>query len=440
MRMTFILIFKVDAPSPPSPLLTALEHHYEELVDYVRRRFGGRGFARDVVHDVCVELMDRPPAEEIRAPLALLRRMSSNRAIDHTRADATRRARIEAVAEPPDERVHHDDGAQLLSGSQQLMALMQVIEGLPSRARQVFLLHRVHDMPQQEIAQTLGISRNMVAQHMARAMRSVVTEWEPARHLGDWPSREAIVQEARTQRQATRRGRAKAAAQAAVLALAVATLWIADPRWSSEPLQTAVGERASWTLADGSRIDLNTDTRLRVDMHLRSRRFVLTQGEARFEATHTWRAFLVQAGETTVRDIGTVFNVRHLSDGVRVSVVEGAVEVRHGADQQVLVAPQQVDTRPGGLAPVRPDGAPRAQAWREGRLVFDATPLAEVAAELSRYRARPVHVADAAAGRLRLSGAYDAQALEGLIDALPLSLPVSVRRLPDGSVSIASRP
>jgi len=161
--------------------MLALERHYDELVDYVRRRFGGRGFARDVVHDVCVQLMERPPEEPVRVPLALLRRMSSNRAIDRVRADDLQSSVIESVDELPDTHLHVEDGARALEFRQQLMALVRIVDALPARARQVFLLSRIHDMPQQEIADALEISRNMVAQHMARAMRSIEAEWEPAR-------------------------------------------------------------------------------------------------------------------------------------------------------------------------------------------------------------------------------------------------------------------
>jgi RNA polymerase sigma-70 factor (ECF subfamily) len=166
-----------------SNLLPALERHYEELVDYVRRRFSGRGFERDVVHDLCVQLIDNPPEGDIRAPLAFLRRASANRATDWTRAEAVRNSVIDVVADLPETAVHHDDGAQLLQGSQELAALVRIIEALPARARQVFLLHRVHEMPQQAIAEAIGISRNMVAQHFARAMRAIESDWEPARRL-----------------------------------------------------------------------------------------------------------------------------------------------------------------------------------------------------------------------------------------------------------------
>ncbi len=60
-------------PAKPT-LLSTLVRHYEELVDHVRRRFGDRGMAREVVHDVCVQLLERDEKEDVHTPLALLRK------------------------------------------------------------------------------------------------------------------------------------------------------------------------------------------------------------------------------------------------------------------------------------------------------------------------------------------------------------------------------
>ncbi|MGG5291181.1 RNA polymerase sigma factor [Pseudomonas shirazensis] len=168
--------------SPHNPeLISALALHYEDLVAYIRRRFHGSQFARDVVHDVCLQLLEKPPQQAVRLPFAFLRRTSFNRAIDRRRADITRDAYFEPTTDVPDWHVHEFDGAAALDFAQQLEALLAIIDNLPARARQVFLLHRIHGMPQREIAAELAISVNMVTQHFARAMRSIAQDWEPAR-------------------------------------------------------------------------------------------------------------------------------------------------------------------------------------------------------------------------------------------------------------------
>lgn len=183
MRLTIIWphLFLMTKPPHDVELMGALALHYDDLVAYIRRRFQGSQFAREVVHDVCVQLLEKPPQQAITLPFAFLRRASFNCAIDRRRADNTRDAWFEMTGEVPDWHVHELDGAAALDFEQQLTALLAIIEGLPARARQVFLLHRIHGMPQREIADELGVSLNMVTQHFSRAMRSIARDWEPAR-------------------------------------------------------------------------------------------------------------------------------------------------------------------------------------------------------------------------------------------------------------------
>jgi RNA polymerase sigma factor (sigma-70 family) len=173
----------VQSAAPPSTLIDVLAQHYDELVDHVRRRFRDRGFAREVVHEVCVELLERPPAQAIHTPLAFLRHVSTHRAIDWCRADQARGAVFESVAEPPDIHVHLEDGAAALDFRQQLEALVAIVEALPPRARQCFLLHRIHGMTHEAIAREIGVTRSMVTQHYNRAMDRIALQWEPARSL-----------------------------------------------------------------------------------------------------------------------------------------------------------------------------------------------------------------------------------------------------------------
>ncbi|WP_420991992.1 RNA polymerase sigma factor [Cupriavidus sp. 30B13] len=148
--------------------------HYDDLVDHVRRRFGDRHFARDVVQDVCVQLLERPPVDAVARPLAFLRHISTHRAIDRYRADQARQEALDEWAAVTD--VHGSsapDGAAALEFRQQVDRLEQCIASLPPRCRDVFVLHRLHDLPQHEVAERLCISRGMVARHMARAMATL---------------------------------------------------------------------------------------------------------------------------------------------------------------------------------------------------------------------------------------------------------------------------
>lgn len=160
-------------------LLASLSCHYDDLVRYVGRRFGDADFARDVVHEVCVDLLSRPEPAGVRQPLAFLRRVLRNRAIDHRRSDATR-ARLGETLASNVVQTCHEDAAAYLRGLEAVEDLAAVIRRLPDRARQVFILHRLYDMPQSAIAGELGLSRNAIAKHYAQALRLIRAQWAPA--------------------------------------------------------------------------------------------------------------------------------------------------------------------------------------------------------------------------------------------------------------------
>jgi RNA polymerase sigma-70 factor (ECF subfamily) len=166
-----------------SSLIISLTYHYDSLVDYVRRNFLGhqhydQHFAKQVVHDVCIALINNPPQQNIQTPLAFLRLAAKNRAIDICRGERVANRYIDYVANVPDSHADYRDGENVLDFSQKLEALKRIIEALPSRQRQVFLLHRLHGMPQVEIAVEIGISRNMVTQHFKRAISTITLQWQ----------------------------------------------------------------------------------------------------------------------------------------------------------------------------------------------------------------------------------------------------------------------
>jgi len=168
-----------SSPSDPD-LIAALALHYDDLVDYLRRRFRRQDFARDLVHDVCVQVLEKPPAGPVKLPFAFLRRTAFNRGIDKLRSERRQHA---LLSDPRSVQDHSDDwdGLRALDFERQLTALLAIIDALPARQRQVFLLHRIHAMAQRDIATELGISTNMVTQHFTRAMGTIAQRWEPAR-------------------------------------------------------------------------------------------------------------------------------------------------------------------------------------------------------------------------------------------------------------------
>lgn len=253
-----------------------------------------------------------------------------------------------------------------------------------------------------------------------------------------FPSKEDVLREAKAQSQ--RQRRTKGAILALVLVGALSGLWLVDPSLHTNQVTAGIGERKTVTLFDGSVVTVNTDSIVEIETHLRSRQIKLIQGEALFNVAHAWRPFTVHANRTTVLDIGTVFSVRNLTDGARVTVLEGAVEVSSRIGKQVLTEGQSLASLPDHLQLLDKLDGTAATAWQRGKFVFNGTPLEEVIADMQRYRQGAIQITDHRVARLRLSGEYDIQGIEVLLDALPEILPVEVRRETDGEVKIRSRP
>lgn len=250
-----------------------------------------------------------------------------------------------------------------------------------------------------------------------------------------FPSREALLQEGK--RQTRRQRQLKKVTAGVTFLVALALSWVTDPVLHSEHLQTMVGQQASYELKDGSHVDLNTSSVLIVEQHLYSRQLKLTQGEALFTVKHGWRPFTVYANQTQIRDIGTIFNVRNTATGAVVTVVEGSVEVSTVQARRILTKDISVNIREGVISESRCTSADIA--WQQGRLMFDGTPLSEVVSELQRYHRGQIHIADAAMARYRLSGEYDINGIDALLDTLPEIMPVRIDHQADASIVIRQR-
>ncbi len=255
--------------------------------------------------------------------------------------------------------------------------------------------------------------------------------------------RERFALPTATQQKRRPRARTVASVLGATIALAAGLLWL-DPALHSARYSAAAGERKTVTMPDGSQILLNTRSTLEVELHLRSRRVALLEGEALFDVAHaTWRPFLVQAGTTAIRVVGTAFDVRRAADRVSVTVLRGRVQVSDADGRAVqLGAGETTQATPGALAPVTTVSAERAAsqlAWKDGKLVFSQTPLAEALEEIARYRSAPVTLADTRLAGLRISGVFNSGGTDALLDLLPTILPVTVTRAPDASVQVRAR-
>lgn len=220
---------------------------------------------------------------------------------------------------------------------------------------------------------------------------------------------------------------------------------------------TAVGEQRTWTLVDGSIIQLNTGSRVQVDYGRELRTVRLLRGEAHFAVAHdAQHPFEVYAGVDMIRAVGTAFSVYLDDDQVRVTVSEGRVALASfGKDTEPLDshAAAKVRTRMGSRIPsakflgsldsgqsatlnetaaemqlLDEKSLERQTAWREGLLVFSGQPLSEVVAEVSRYTPINIEIVDPGLKSLPVGGRFKINDLPAILDVLESNFHIRVIR------------
>jgi transmembrane sensor len=229
---------------------------------------------------------------------------------------------------------------------------------------------------------------------------------------------------------------------------------------------TDIGERRSLTLDDGSTVDLNARSRLRIEFTSKERRVELIDGQAFFQvAKDKTRPFIVSSGDATVRAVGTEFDVYRKANGTTVTVLEGRVAVysnAHGAPAPESPPPSGAGPAPAPASPaatavssgssrplsaspaglIDPSGAAAvflsageqltvapaevglvshhvdidtATAWMQRRLIFDGSTLSDVVQEFNRYNRRQLVIKGSRLGDFHLSGVYTSSDPSSLI-------------------------
>jgi transmembrane sensor len=187
---------------------------------------------------------------------------------------------------------------------------------------------------------------------------------------------------------------------------------------------TATGKQRSVSLADGSKVMLNTATALDTHLARHTRSVRLRQGEAVFHVVHEAdRPFVVHAGSVTVTDLGTRFDVRRDRKRTIVTVIEGAVAVARGSRSAELTSGEQL-TAGNGVWRERHVRAATVTAWTRGNLIFHATPLADAVAQANRYAQKRLVIVDSSLKRIKISGRFRTGNTDALVRALQSAFPI----------------
>ncbi|WP_261943402.1 MULTISPECIES: FecR domain-containing protein [Pseudomonas] len=235
----------------------------------------------------------------------------------------------------------------------------------------------------------------------AEAAREAEALWQD---LGHTPT--AQLFEASPARRSKRHW-ATGIAASLVLLVAGYSGWQQAPVWLAD-YHTGIGEQRSITLADGSRVVLNSGSALDVAFSARERRVTLQAGEALFETADDPRPFVVETAGEPVQGSAAIFSVRR--DG---HVVLAKGEARSGEHSLAIAADASAQT-----------------AWQRGKLIFNGKPLGQVLAELERYQHGRILLSDPKLSALEVSGVFDLNEPHALLRTLEQRYGLTVTYLP----------
>lgn len=222
--------------------------------------------------------------------------------------------------------------------------------------------------------------------------------------------------------------------------------WLYRPR--AVLFRTGVGEQRGVTLADGSRVEMNTASAIEVALRKRRREVRLMAGEAHFAVAHDpRRPFVVSAQAARMQAVGTAFNVRLRPDVVELTVTDGVVAVSTPETGAGAAGPALIAAGEGAVigrsvvarSRLGDDGLRRRTDWQRGVIEFDGETLDQVVEEFNRYRAKPIVIDDPALADIRIGGRFELNDSDKFLAAVQSSFPIDV--IPDagGGVLLAPR-
>jgi len=223
---------------------------------------------------------------------------------------------------------------------------------------------------------------------------------------------------------------------------------------------TEVGEIQTITLEDGSQVELNARSTIKVQVGDRRREIRLNEGEAVFHVKEDDRPFVVRTDLATISAVGTRFSVRSDPSFVEVSVIDGLVSVAATNSNTVLTeydsdllmrftdeiallgAGQRLElTRESKQFKTISDNALKDDlSWRNGEVVFDEIPLVTVLAEMRRYHGAGIYIGDPVLNGLRVSGRFPTNDSSYFLTQLREKYGVSVERDEQDFIILRSAP
>ncbi|MBW2370514.1 MAG: FecR domain-containing protein [Deltaproteobacteria bacterium] len=267
-------------------------------------------------------------------------------------------------------------------------------------------------------------------------------------------------------------------ATAVALCAIVTGIWFVRPDVNPQKTYaTVTGQLSSVFLEDGSMIHLDSETLISTHFTGNFRRIELEQGRAFISVKHEPdRPFIVTSGRTVVRALGTEFNISKEKKGkITVAVTKGSVLVSSNGENFLtdsgkmsdapVLRPEpahQVLSRESNAPPsfphgvvtsgqeitvdevetvyeIRPVDTEKVNSWRNGKLMFNTEPLADVINEINRYLDNKIVIKDKRLEKITISLNFKLKHRDNFLKTLQMTIPLKYRFTSDGRIALYSK-
>jgi transmembrane sensor len=245
-----------------------------------------------------------------------------------------------------------------------------------------------------------------------------------------------------------------------ILCLTIAlTAWVHNKpdTYTNGIYVTIIGKQQSFSLADGSTMQLNTDSQVQVDYSGKLRKIRLVRGEAHFDVAHDPdRPFEVFAGQSLVRALGTAFSVYLKKDDVKVIVTDGQVNIAAVSSVTPVDVKNEeasvieLDSLQAGQSAVfnnitstiktknnlAEQELQKLMSWQDGYLLFDGDSLSDVMEEVNRYVPLTIEIIEPKLKSIPIGGRFRADDIRAIFDILEDSFGIEVVEVDDHHIHL----
>lgn len=190
------------------------------------------------------------------------------------------------------------------------------------------------------------------------------------------------------------------------------------------------GQRATFTLEDGTTIILNANSSLRFPTRFdRDKREVFLSGEAFFQVTRDLsRPFLVHAGHLTTQVLGTSFNIRLTKGSATVSVASGKVRVTDGNVFELVYPKEKIVYVDGEKSMVKVQTNLEDElAWKDNTIIFRDAPLSQAAIKLHEFYGHSVQFENEMQKKCLITGKFSNKPVQVVLNAISFSTGIQYR-------------